>query len=92
MEGDGVWSGLSLLSFLSKSYLFSKKGEVRLMGHKTQHDLKINVYECEVSKCITVSQGGCVCVCVCVFVGSFLATKVFIGNLLATRRGWVIVK
>ena len=31
-------------------------------------------------------------VCVSVFVGSCLATKVFIGNLLATRRGWVIIK
>jgi hypothetical protein len=28
-----------------------------------------------------------VCVHVCVFVGSCLATKVFIGNLLAMRRG-----
>ena len=26
------------------------------------------------------------------FVGSYLATKVFIGNLLATGRGWVIIK
>ena len=40
MEGDGVWSGLSLLlSLLSESHLFSEQGEVRLMGHKTQHDL-----------------------------------------------------
>ena len=30
--------------------------------------------------------------CVCVFVGSYLATKVFIGNLPATGRGWVIIK
>ena len=28
----------------------------------------------------------------CVFVGSCLATKVFIGNLPATGRGWVITK
>ena len=34
----------------------------------------------------------CVCVCVCLFVGSCLATKVFIGNLWAVRRGWVIIK
>ena len=34
----------------------------------------------------------CVCVCVCMFVGSCLATKVFIGNLPATGRGWVIIK
>ena len=34
----------------------------------------------------------CVCVCVCVFVGSCLATKVFIGNFPATGRGWVIKK
>ena len=49
-----------------------------------------------------------VCVCVCVFmseynvqchgayeylhVGSCLATKVFIGNLPAMERGWVIIK
>ena len=26
------------------------------------------------------------------FVGSCLATKVFIGNLLAMGRGWVIIK
>ena len=46
MEGDGVQSGLSLLlSFLSESHLFSEQGEVRLMGHKTQHDL--GRYECE---------------------------------------------
>ena len=36
------------------------------------------------------------CVCArmhaCVFIGSCLATKVFIGNLLATGRGWVIIK
>ena len=31
-------------------------------------------------------------VCVCTFVGSFLATKVFIGNLTAMGRGWVIIK
>ena len=30
--------------------------------------------------------------CMCVFVGSCLATKVFIANLLATGRGWVIIK
>ena len=38
----------------------------------------------------------CVCarvhVCMCVFVGSCLATKVFIGNLPAMGRGWVIIK
>ena len=28
----------------------------------------------------------------CAFVGSYLATKVFIGNLPATGRGWVIIK
>ena len=32
-----------------------------------------------------------VCVCVHVFVGSCLATKVFIGLLLARGRGWVII-
>ena len=30
-------------------------------------------------------------VCACVFVGSCLVTKVFISNLLATGRGWVII-
>ena len=34
----------------------------------------------------------CVCVCMCVFVGSCLAIKVFIGNLPAMGRGWVIIK
>ena len=29
--------------------------------------------------------------CVCMFVGSCLATKVFIGNFLAIGRGWVII-
>ena len=28
----------------------------------------------------------------CEFVGSYLATKVFMGNLQATGRGWVIIK
>ena len=31
-------------------------------------------------------------VCACVFVGSYLATKLFIGNLLAMGRKWVIIK
>ena len=31
-------------------------------------------------------------VCTCVFVGSCPATKVFIGNLPAMGRGWVIIK
>ena len=44
---------------------------------------------------------ACMCICVCriytcvyvhVFVGSCLATKVFIGNLPAMRWGWVIIK
>ena len=41
----------------------------------------------------TVCTCVCVCVhvCVCVFVGSCLATKIFIGNLPAMGRGWVIV-
>ena len=34
----------------------------------------------------------CMCTCVCVCVGSCLATKVFIGNLSTTGRGWVIMK
>ena len=33
-----------------------------------------------------------VSVCVCVCVGSYLATKVFIGFLPAMGRGWVIIK
>ena len=32
------------------------------------------------------------CVHACTFVGSYLAIKVFIGNLPATGRGWVIIK
>ena len=53
-----------------------------------------------------VHLNGCVCVCVCVcvcarahvykrvcvFVGSCLATKVFIGNLPGTGRGRIIIK
>ena len=31
-------------------------------------------------------------VCACMFVGSCLATKVFIGNLPAMGRGWVIIE
>ena len=43
--------------------------------------------------CARVCACACVCVvCVCVFVGSCLATKVFIGNLPAVGRGWVIIK
>ena len=34
----------------------------------------------------------CVYALLRVFVGSCLATKVFIGNLLAMGRGWVIIK
>ena len=37
-----------------------------------------------------VPQSVCRCVCVCV--GSCLATKVFIGNLPAMGRRWVIIK
>ena len=33
-----------------------------------------------------------VCTCIIVFVGSCLPTKVFIGNLPAMGRGWVIIK
>ena len=33
-----------------------------------------------------------VCTFVCVFVGSWLATKVFIGDLPATESGQVIIK
>ena len=44
--------------------------------------------------CVCVCVRICVCarVCMCVFVGSYLATKVFIANLPATGRGWVIIK
>ena len=41
---------------------------------------------CDVCVCV------CVCVHVCVFVGSYLATKVFIDNLPAAGRGWIIIK
>ena len=34
----------------------------------------------------------CLCACVCIFIGSCPATKVFIDNLLAMGRGWVIIK
>ena len=34
----------------------------------------------------------CVCVCVYVFVGGYLATKFFIGNLPSKGRGWIIIK
>ena len=44
--------------------------------------------------CMYVCKYICMCTyyneCVCVFVGSCLATKVFIGNLPAMGRGWVI--
>ena len=40
--------------------------------------------------CVCVCVCTCVCVCVCVCVGSWLATKVFICNLLAMGRGWVM--
>ena len=40
--------------------------------------------------CVHVHVCMCVCVCVCVCVGSWLATKVFICNLLAMGRGWVM--
>ena len=34
----------------------------------------------------------CVCTCAFMFIGSCLATKVFIGNFPAMGRGWVIIK
>ena len=51
-----------------------------------------------ITLCVCVSVCVCVracvrahmCVYVCVFVGSCLATKVLIGNLQASGRGWVI--
>ena len=42
----------------------------------------------QLCECVCV----CMCVCVCVFIDSCLATNVFIGNLLATGKGWVIIK
>ena len=39
-----------------------------------------------------VTSCECVYNSIYVFVGSCLATKVFIGNLPAMRRGWVIIK
>ena len=45
------------------------------------------MYECIRAIC----RVSCVCaIILCRFVGSCLATKVFIGNLLAMGRGWVI--
>ena len=46
-----------------------------------------DVYTFTQAVCVYV----CVCVCVCVFVGSCLATKVFIGKLPGTGEGWVII-
>ena len=43
-------------------------------------------------KLLCVCMCMCVCVHECVFVGSCLATKVFIGNLSAMGRGRVIIK
>ena len=42
--------------------------------------------------CVWVCECTCVYMCVCLFVGSYLATEVFIGDLPATGRGWVIKK
>ena len=45
--------------------------------------------------CVCVCVCACMmhaCMCACVFVGSYLATKDFIGNLLAMGRGWAIIK
>ena len=41
---------------------------------------------------ITSSKVAGVCMCMCIFVGSWLANKVFIGNLPAMGKGWVIIK
>ena len=58
------------------------------------HDItSIRVHSPYISIPVCVHVCGCICVCtVCTFVGSCLATKVFIGNLLAMGRGWVIIK
>ena len=42
--------------------------------------------------CMCMFVCVCVCVCVSVLVGSCLATEVFIGNLLAMGRSWVVIK
>ena len=51
--------------------------------------------------CVSACACMCVCmcvhvcmydVCVCVCVGICLATQVSMGNLLATGKGWVIIK
>ena len=47
---------------------------------------------CDKKQVCTVQVCVCVCVCVCVFVGSCLATKVFIGKLPATGGVWVIIR
>ena len=46
------------------------------------------VVDCRV--CSVPCMFACTCVG-CVFLGSCLATNVFIGNLLATGRGWIII-
>ena len=56
-----------------------------------QVTVRVRVCVC-VCVCVHAHARVCVCVCVCVLVGSCLATKVFIGNLLATKRGWVVIK
>ena len=42
--------------------------------------------------CVCAYAYVSVSVCACIFVGSCLATKLFIGNLPAMGRGWVIIK
>ena len=40
---------------------------------------------------VSLESTVCACVFVCVFVGSCLATKVFISKLPGTGEGWVII-
>ena len=58
-----------------------------------------DMYSIYVSVCLHVHACVCACKCVhvcmynmCVCVGICLATKIFMSNLLATGRGWVIIK
>ena len=39
---------------------------------------------------VTITKFVCVCVCVCV--GWYMHIAIFIGNMPATERGWVIIK
>ena len=99
---------LVLLSSLkAQKLVLSGDGRADSLGHSAKYgsytviEMSCNkVLDYRLVQVCVCACGMCICVCmymyvyVCVFVGSCLATKVFVGNLpaLDPGMGWVIIK